>query len=329
MGVFMTASKFSVIIVAYRAQDVILDCINSLLRQTYNKEEYEIIIVIDDKETLNVVKDYSFPDKPRIKIEYRNKRGNIPSARNVGINLSDGEIIAFTDSDCIVPECWLENISDDFKSVPSISGVGGAIKPFSLDSISRALALLNMVSCSGGSRSFKRHLATSNAAYCKDLLIKAGGFDENASVGEDMDLYYRATHQGYQILYDPEIVVYHKHRMKLRDIFLWCYSVKKRSIYMLKKYRHYRSLVRQITPAFIFLALFPSVILLGLTRTLVLTLILLVFTYSVVFLCFRKKEYFSGRAGAVLPIVVLTISFGFLLGLVEGYLKYRPNIKRT
>ena len=52
--------------------------------------------------------------------------------------------------------------------------------------------------------------------------------------GEDRDLYYRITQEGHQILYDPEIVVYHKHRMQLREVFLWCYSAKKRSIYMLK-----------------------------------------------------------------------------------------------
>jgi len=182
---------------------------------------------VDDDDTFDAVRRYQCSSAPRIKIQHRTKRGNIPSARNVGIHLSRGEIVAFTDSDCVVHECWIEKLCEEFKHLPSIAGVGGAVKPFSLDPVSRALALLNMVSSSGGERSFKKQLATSNAAYRKDVLIDVGGFDENASVGEDLDLYHRITQQGHQILYDPEIVVYHKHRMQLRDVFLWCYSAKK------------------------------------------------------------------------------------------------------
>lgn len=324
----MSSPKISVVIVAYQAQDVISDCIDSLLRQTYSKDRYEIIIVVDDRETYEVVRKYLSSNTPRIRVEYRTKKGNIPSARNIGIHLSNGEIIAFTDSDCIAHEQWLEKICEGFEHFPTVIGVGGAVKPFSLDPVSRALALLNMVSWSGGKRSLKRQLATSNAAYYKDVLNMVGGFDEDASVGEDMDLYHRITQRGYQVLYDPEIVTYHKHRLHLLDIFLWCYSAKKKSIYMLKKYKRYLSSIRQLTPALTILALFASVFILGLTGTIVITSILVLLMYIMIFLFFGRKEYFSSKTGAVLPIVVLAISFGFLFGLIRGYLEFSRNKNR-
>ena len=325
----MSPPKVSVIIVAYRAQGVISDCIDSLLRQTYPKEKYEIIIVVDDNKTYDVVEKYLSTNTPRIHIEHRTKRGNIPSARNVGVHLSNGEIIAFTDSDCVAHECWLEKICKGFEHFPTIVGVGGAVKPFSLDPVSRSLALLNMVSWSGGNRSLKRQLATSNAAYRKDILTNIGDFDENASVGEDRDLYYRITQEGHQILYDPEIVVYHKHRMQLREVFLWCYSAKKRSIYMLKKYKHYLSSVRQITPALTVLILLISVFILGLISTLTIILVFIILTYISVFLLFGRNEYFSGKVGAILPVVVLVISLGFLFGLIKGHFEYARGTMST
>lgn len=322
---FVSPPKVSVVIVAYRAYDVISDCIDSLLRQTYSKEKYEIIIIVDDKETYDVVRKHFSSNTPRMRVEHRTKRGNIPSARNVGVHLSNGEIIAFIDSDCVAHERWLEKICEGFEHFPTVVGVGGAVKPFSLDPVSRALALLNMVSWSGGDRSLKRQLATANAAYRKDILTKMGGFDENASVGEDIDLYYRITQEGHQILYDPEIVVYHKHRMQLRDIFLWCYSSKRKSIYMLKKYRHYLPTVRGIIPALTVSALFASLFIMDLINTLVLASILATLAYIMIFLFFGKKEYFSGRVGAILPIVILAISLGFLFGLIKGYIEYTKS----
>jgi GT2 family glycosyltransferase len=315
----MSSPKISVIIVAYMAQDVILDCIESLLKQTYPKEKYEIIIVVDDSETFDAVRKYSSSNAPQIRIEYRTKRGNIPSARNVGIHLSNGEIIAFTDSDCVVHERWLERLGEKLEYSPTLVGVGGAVRPFSLDPVSRALALLNMVSWSGGEESLEKSLATSNAAYRRDVLTEVGGFDEGASVGEDVDLYRRVTQQGYHVLYDPGIIVYHKHRMRLRDIFFWCYSSEKKFIYILKKYKHYLPLIRQVTPALTLLALLTSVFILDLTSALLLVSILATLTYVMIFLFFGRNEYFSCKTGAILPIIVLTISFGFALGLVAGY----------
>ena len=84
--------KVSVIIVAYRAQGVISDCIDSLLRQTYPKEKYEIIIVVDDNKTYDVVEKYLSTNTPRIHIEHRTKRGNIPRQEMSGFTYPMGKL---------------------------------------------------------------------------------------------------------------------------------------------------------------------------------------------------------------------------------------------
>ncbi|MFE8701747.1 glycosyltransferase family 2 protein [Cytobacillus sp. FJAT-54145] len=87
--------KISVIIPVYNVQQYIKECIQSVVDQTLKDIE---ILVIDDGSkdaSIDIVK--VFNDK-RIKI-FTKKNGGLSSARNVGINNSVGEYIAFLDSD--------------------------------------------------------------------------------------------------------------------------------------------------------------------------------------------------------------------------------------
>ena len=310
----------SVIVVAYNAKKDIKDCLDSLLNQSYPRGNYEIIVVVDDEETHDVIKNYPI-------VEYhRKKKGNIPSARNDGISIAKGEIIAFTDSDCVVDVRWLENISKSFNIYTKISAVGGLIKPYETDPVSSSLAILNMVGYSSGNLSFERQFPTSNAAYKKESLDAIGGFDENALVGEDIDLYRRLKENNNSLLFNPNVIVYHKHRAKLLQVFLWCYNTKKKSLYAVKKYKLYKNAIRQFTPAFLSL-LFVMVIPVLVIKNLILPAILFIlfivylFTYSM----YRGNKYLNLKTFIILPVVVLVISSGFLTGYLSGYINIFLN----
>lgn len=306
----------SVVVVAYKAENEIINCLDSLMSQTYSHENYEIIVVVDDEGTYNVIKNYP------IIIHYRKTKGNIPSARNIGFRLSKGKIVAYTDSDCVVPVEWLESIARSFINNPQISGVGGLIKPYGKDPVSSSIALLNMVGYSSGSLSYEIPFPTSNAAYQKEVLNLVGGFDEKALVGEDMDIYRRIKEKNLYLLFDPSIYVHHKHRTELFNIFMWCSNVKKRSWYVSKKYFSVRNIFRQITPFFLvvlYLALLPSFIF---NNIFLLSTLLIVFcTYIFIFYKYRKSEFFSLSACIMLPFVALTISSGFFWGILVSSLQ--------
>lgn len=90
----------SIIVTAYQAEDSIQRCIDSILRQSYCNIE---IIVINDgstDKTDNIVIKLAEQDA-RIKYQYI-KNGGVSNARNVGIELSSGEYIAFMDCDDIM-----------------------------------------------------------------------------------------------------------------------------------------------------------------------------------------------------------------------------------
>ena len=94
--------KVSVIIPLYNEEKYILECINSLINQTYKNLE---IIVVDDKSTDNSLKLLEQIKDDRIRIIKLNKNSGVAHARNKGIEVSTGDYICFLDSD----DFWLKD----------------------------------------------------------------------------------------------------------------------------------------------------------------------------------------------------------------------------
>ena len=100
--------KISVIIPVYNAEKTIRRCLESIMSSEY--EEYEVIVV-DDGSTDNsasILFEYANRDR-RVKIINQPNSG--PSiARNKGLELAEGEIIAFVDSDDYVRNDYLDQL---------------------------------------------------------------------------------------------------------------------------------------------------------------------------------------------------------------------------
>jgi len=100
----------SIIVVTYNRESFIKGCINSILSQDFNGE-LEVIAIDNGSSdnTLQVLK--SFTDQ-RIKFIANRTRISLSACKNLGLQLSRGNIIAFTDDDCLVSKDWLINIKD-------------------------------------------------------------------------------------------------------------------------------------------------------------------------------------------------------------------------
>ncbi len=90
------------------------------------------MIVVDGNstdKTREIVKQYP------VTLIIENRKG-LNLARNVGIKHGNGEIVAFTDADCIVPPNWITKIVENFKD-PKVSCVGGSAKALDSDFVSQ------------------------------------------------------------------------------------------------------------------------------------------------------------------------------------------------
>ena len=110
--------KYSVIIPAYNAKKTISFTLEALLSQE-GIEAGEVIVVDDGSSdnTADLVKKY-----PVRLIQQANK--GPASARNYGVREAKGEIVLFTDSDCIPQPGWLKAMTDPFQD-ESVHGVKG------------------------------------------------------------------------------------------------------------------------------------------------------------------------------------------------------------
>jgi len=198
--------KYSVIIPAYNAKDTIRDCLNSLINQSINKEEYEIIVVDDGSTdgTGQIVSEYP--------ITYIRQSNHGPaSARNHGSRNSQGEILLFTDSDCLPVFNWIEEMTNPLKdsNVVAVKGVyrtrqRSLIARFAQLEFEERYELLKKAK-------YIDMVDTCSAAFRKAVYLQAGGFDESFPLAnnEDTDLSYRLSLMGHKMVFSSEAVVYH------------------------------------------------------------------------------------------------------------------------
>jgi glycosyltransferase involved in cell wall biosynthesis len=115
----MSNIDISVIIPSYQPMDYLFECLNSLKRQSYQKEFFEILIILNgEKEPfysrINMYIKSEFQGY-NIKLYYTDKKG-VSNARNMGIDQSNGRYIAFIDDDDLISENYLLRIYDIAKT---------------------------------------------------------------------------------------------------------------------------------------------------------------------------------------------------------------------
>jgi glycosyltransferase involved in cell wall biosynthesis len=147
-------------------------------------------------------------------------------AYNNGIRESDGEIIAFTDDDCIVPVDWLTNIVKAFDAERDGELLYGAVEPFESGEGHDLTPLLEVPQEQRLSRRDTRYKVFgmgANFAARRRLFQRVGFFDELLGGGaplrssQDYDLAYRTYEAGGVILLRPEVTLRHDGRREVED----------------------------------------------------------------------------------------------------------------
>jgi len=207
--------KFSVVIPTFNRQETLRQCLIALQEQDY--PDYEVIVIDDgstDKTAEIIAQEF-----PQVRY-FRQQNQGPAVARNYGIQEAIGEIIAFTDDDCLPPKDWLTRLADGYKRYPYVVGVGGILQATQETINSNIFARYEYYNTTQLYEAKDKEVVggfecpaggTANMSYLRQTLLDVNGFDENFPVaaGEDADIKLQICNKGHKLLYLP-IVVIHK-----------------------------------------------------------------------------------------------------------------------
>ena len=200
----MPKRTVSIVIPTRNAAKTLRECLESLKDLNYPKSLIEIIIT-DGMSTDDTEKIAAFYNVKLIK----NKKISIATGRNLGFAFSSGELIAFTDADCVVDKNWIKNSIKYFDN-PLVAGLSGPIHtPEEQDYFGKAVSFLFSLACYLKISTHKEDekevkevddFPTCNAIYRKKALKKVMPLDEKLLTGEDVELNYKLRQAGYKLL---------------------------------------------------------------------------------------------------------------------------------
>jgi glycosyltransferase involved in cell wall biosynthesis len=214
----MQLPQFSVIIPTYARPVALRKCLQSLSRLGYPHEGFEVIVVDDGSPApLDEIIE-SFRDVIDVKL-IRQRRAGPAAARNTGALHAEGELLAFTDDDCLPEPAWLQEFAKQFSSTPDNLVGGRTINALSDNPCSAASqAIIDVVYSHFNTKGKGLFFASNNFAVAAESFRQAGGFNERFRTSEDREFCQRWTHQGHRMVYASDAVCYHAH-----DLHFWSF----------------------------------------------------------------------------------------------------------
>lgn len=319
----------SIVIPLYNSAKTIAKTMEACFNQELPGIEVEIIVVDDGSTDGGVKVVEGFPVKL-----IRQPNGGPASARNRGWREAGGEIVFFTDSDCVPRKDWIARLLEGYDS-EEVGGAGGTYDIANENSLLASSIHEEIVLRHRKQSKTVNYLGSFNLSYRKAVLEEVGGFNEDykCASGEDNDLAYRVTKKNYKLSFVQDSAVAHYHPDKL---FSYLKQQFRHGFWRMKIYKDhpdmasgdsYGGLLDFVQPplGLMILALFPV----GLFYPPIHVLnMFLVFLYVVVQVPPAHAIAKSGSDSKYYLFVFYTFLRGFwrAAGMFWGLLKFRPFI---
>lgn len=312
--------QISVVIPTYRRPELITKCLKALQRQTFDGLLFEIIVVHDGPGAITEKKiTRSFPNVRYYSL--KEKKGPA-AARNYGWLIARGNLIAFTDDDCLPNKNWLKEVWSSYNGEEEIAFAGKVEVP--LPEFPTDFEL-------NTARLAEAGFITANCICTKSALLKVGGFDERFRMAwrEDSDLEFKLLSENITVKRLDNALVVHPVRKAP-----WGISIKeqKKGMFNALLYKKFPFLYRQKigeTPPssyYVMIMLFCGVIY-GLTTGQTYIMKISITGYSVLFLwlTFKRLKYTSRKIGHITEMLVTSMIIPFVSVYWQWYgaVKYR------
>lgn len=214
----------SIVILLYNSREDLVECIPSLLSQTY--QDFEIVVV--DNASTDNSEEFLRTNYPEIKIIQTGKNLGYAAGNNEGFKVSKGKYIVVVNPDTVAEPEWLDELIKPLENDITIAATTSKILTYYQKDKINTCANKNhptgLTFCRGLDKSlyeFEDYQEVSAVSGCSfairtDILNSINGFDSDFFLYlEDADLSWRLRFVGGKIMYVPRSVIYHKFKLSI------------------------------------------------------------------------------------------------------------------
>jgi glycosyltransferase involved in cell wall biosynthesis len=193
----------SVVIATYNRCDLLARCLQSLWRSDKDSSGFEVVVVDDGSSdnTAGMLEEERLCHDNLI-ILYQRNQGQA-AARSLGCRHAKGDVLAFTDDDCVVHSSWISAIEREFSSKPILGSDGPVIGFCEGEIVSPFSHYIHNPARSG--------YLSCNLAVRKVVFDAENGFEPSFRMHEDTDLCLRILKRG-EFSFNPRMIIDHPPR---------------------------------------------------------------------------------------------------------------------
>lgn len=330
-------SLIDIIVGVKNEEKYIERCIRSLQSQTITDINILVVDGLSVDRTPELVREIGEKD-PRVRL-FKNPHEIISSGRNIGLEASDAEYVAYLDGHCYVDPDWLETLYISFQTYENkckLAGVGSTYSSPHDDSIFGKMIAYSLQTFFGGfgtaysaDNEIVEEETVAFALYPRSILQKEQiTYDETMTQCEDTDFNYQLIKEGYHLLKHPQALVHQYRRSNPQQFFQQMVNYGEGRARFTRKYpqtMHWYHLIPLIT--IVYPILFLVILILFLNGSVELNLLLIVLSPILIYIAIDViyaiiiTKKISNWKGIYSILIFPLEHFGYGMGYFKGLIK--------
>ncbi len=205
-------SDVDVVILSLNRSEMTKDAVLSIVKQCQVKAVIWIIDQGSTEDTLNLLHQLA-SDYSNVRLIELGRNVGIPAGRNIGMACGQAPYIVSVDNDAVIENVYaLKYLVETFNTRPGVGIIGFRIMNYYTkkdDELSWAYP--KELKRMRDNEFYTTRFAGGGHALRRSIFNETGGYDESLFFyWEEVELSYKALNLGYQIIYDPKIILLHK-----------------------------------------------------------------------------------------------------------------------